>query len=105
VPINLRGDVNEDFTVDQADLDLLTSYIGKDNVTISENGLRNADANEDGSVDISDNTYISIYIEDGVYSDHDIYVAPPEIPEYTEPEQITTLEGAQITASAGDKRM
>ena len=34
-----------------------------DNVTITENGLRNADANEDGSIDISDNTYISIYIE------------------------------------------
>lgn len=51
---NISGDVNDDGVVNTSDSLLLTKYLNGDAVTISENGLKNADMNLDGKLDMMD---------------------------------------------------
>ncbi|MBQ1893078.1 MAG: hypothetical protein II155_03120 [Clostridia bacterium] len=53
-PQNLLGDVDCNGVVTMADVSLLSMYLNGENPSISEQGMINADANEDGVVDIRD---------------------------------------------------
>ena len=55
---NLLGDVDCNGTVDMSDVSLLFSYLNGGSVDISAQGLANADANQDGSVNVMDITAI-----------------------------------------------
>ena len=54
----LPGDVDGNGIVDMSDVSLLFSYLNGGNVTLSEQGLANADANGDGTVNVMDITAI-----------------------------------------------
>ena len=57
-PAGLLGDVDCNGTVDMSDVSMLFSYLNGGNVEISEQGMINADANEDGAVNVMDITAI-----------------------------------------------
>ena len=62
-PDILYGDVNVDGIVDIADTVLLARYIAQDPaVTVTEQGLQNADCDPDGNIDSSDLTAIARYL-------------------------------------------
>ena len=54
----LLGDVDCNGTVDMSDVSLLFSYLNGGSVSITAEGLENADANTDGSVNVMDITAI-----------------------------------------------
>ena len=67
-PINyytLYGDINEDGTITQDDLNLLNGHISKTSLLTTEQSIKNADVNGDGTINALDMSILSKMIERG----------------------------------------
>lgn len=67
-PINyytLYGDINEDGTITQDDLNLLEEHVYKTSLLTTEQSIKNADVNGDGIINILDMTFLSKMIKRG----------------------------------------
>lgn len=67
-PINyytLYGDINEDGTITQDDLNLLNEHISKTSLLTTEQSIKNADVNGDGTINAVDMSILSKMIERG----------------------------------------
>lgn len=67
-PINyytLYGDINEDGTITQDDLNLLNEHISKTSLLTTEQSIKNADVNGDGTIKALDMSILSKMIERG----------------------------------------
>lgn len=67
-PINyytLYGDINEDGTITQDDLNLLEEHVYKTSLLTTEQSIKNADVNGDGTINALDMSILSIMIKRG----------------------------------------
>lgn len=67
-PINyytLYGDINEDGTITQDDINLLSEHISKTSLLTTEQSIKNADVNGDGTINALDMSILSKMIERG----------------------------------------
>ncbi len=104
---NLRGDVNQDGEIDETDSKLVQSYTAEEKVDISEQGLRNADADGDGNVTPADSTAILQYVSEGWPEEICPYTAFLRDLPYSEAPAVPniTFECGQITVFPGQKNV